>query len=40
MAVIRKHPDAAALIITGEGAAMRVVESPGWDQLSRKNRLP
>ena len=40
MAVIRKHPDAAALIITGEGAAMRVVESPGWDHLSRKNRLP
>ena len=40
MAVIRKHPDSAALIITGEGAAMRVVESPGWDHLSRKNRLP
>jgi thiamine biosynthesis lipoprotein len=40
MAVIRKHPDAAALIITGEGAAMRVVESAGWNQLSHEDLLP
>jgi len=40
MAVIRKHPDAAALIITGEGAAMGVVESAGWNQLSHEDLLP
>jgi thiamine biosynthesis lipoprotein len=40
MAVIQKHPDAAALIVTGEGAAMRVVESPGWDLLSHQDPLP
>jgi FAD:protein FMN transferase len=40
MAVIRKHADAAALVISGEGAEMRVVESPGWNQLSHLDLLP
>jgi FAD:protein FMN transferase len=40
MALIRKHPDAAALIVTGEGTEMRVVESSGWDRLSHAARLP
>jgi thiamine biosynthesis lipoprotein len=35
LAVLRKHPGAAALIVTGEGADTRVVESPGWAQISR-----
>jgi thiamine biosynthesis lipoprotein len=34
LAVIRKHPDAAALIVTGEGAEKRVVESSRWDRIS------
>jgi thiamine biosynthesis lipoprotein len=38
LSVIRKHPDAAALIITGEGAAARVVESPDWNRLSQEDR--
>jgi thiamine biosynthesis lipoprotein len=40
MAVIRKHPDAAALIVTGEGTEMRVVESSDWDRLSHAARMP
>jgi thiamine biosynthesis lipoprotein len=35
LAVIRMHPDAAALIVTGDGAELRVVESPGWGQISQ-----
>jgi thiamine biosynthesis lipoprotein len=40
MAVVRKHPDAAALITVGEGAEKRVLESPGWAQLGRDSPLP
>lgn len=40
MAVIRKHSDAAALIVTGEGAERRVVESSGWAQLSHEAPVP
>jgi thiamine biosynthesis lipoprotein len=40
IALIRKHPDTSALISTGEGAEMRVVESPGWAQLSHRHLLP
>jgi thiamine biosynthesis lipoprotein len=36
MAVIQRHPDAAALIVTDEGSQTRVVESPGWAQLSHQ----
>ncbi len=40
LVLLRKHPDAAALISAGEGAAMRVVESPGWDRIRRKDPRP
>jgi hypothetical protein len=33
------HPDAAALIVTGEGAELRVVESSGWAQISHEDPL-
>jgi thiamine biosynthesis lipoprotein len=38
LSVIRKYPDAAALIITGAGAAARAVESPDWNRLSHEDR--
>jgi len=40
IAVLPMHPDAAALIVMGEGAQTRVVESSGWDRLSHEARLP
>jgi thiamine biosynthesis lipoprotein len=38
LALIGRHPDAEALIVTGASAAAHVVESPGWARLSQ--RLP
>jgi thiamine biosynthesis lipoprotein len=40
LALLRNHPDAAALIVTGEGAQAKVAESPGWSQISRADRRP
>jgi thiamine biosynthesis lipoprotein len=40
LALLRNHPDAAALISEGEGAGMRVLESPGWNQIGHKDPLP
>jgi len=40
LAFLRKHPDAAARIVVGEGVARRVVESSNWAELAHEARLP